>query len=766
MFRKSIQTLFLTLRNYYFSSHRIRRVYAFVKKLSYRIFYPLMPWLHNLMFIKLKKTINHHLLNTDQEGINKYYESSIKRLNLYSLHESRRTGFSPKVSVIVPNYNHSGFLRQRLDSIYQQTYRNFEVILLDDASTDDSTRILTEYAQRYPEITRCCFNKKNSGGVFNQWRLGLKMAQGDLIWIAESDDYCTNNMLEQLINFFANEAVMLAYCKTLFINGLNNEPIWSIEEYLMDLDPGLWRKEFVMSAHHLVNEAWSIKNIIPNVSSAVFRNPGNLKIIDDEEWSQMRICGDWIFYLHVIRGGLVAYSSQATNYFRIHQNNTSVSTYNKDIYYIEHEIVAKQLLSLYRIQENVFRRQKKMLESHWQRCRIGYSEKEFKACYDYERFKHCGSTRKPNILMVTYALSAGGGETFPINLANLLKDAGYGVNVLNCHQEPTEPGIRKMLRPAIPLIELDNIAKLPALVNDMGIELVHSHHAWVDLTCCSLLEDSPNNRSIITMHGMYEMIDPADFSVMIPLLNTRVRKFVYTAKKNLTPFSPNLFNLENFIRIDNALEKKPFHPFPRPQMGIPEEAFVLCLVSRAIPEKGWEETIKAVILARKSVDREIYLLLIGEGPEQERLRPIFQNQFIHFLGFRPDIRNFFSMADIGLLPSRFSGESFPLVLIDCLHSNRPMIATNIGEIPQMLQTDEGPAGTILKLDHGEIPIDEFAEIIASYVNNSKLYREHLGRVPKAAAKFDQATMVQSYEAIYQDLFQEIRQNEKHQVNAL
>ena len=55
------------------------------------------------------------------------------------------------VSIIVPNYNHARYLKERLDSIYNQTYRHFEVILLDDCSTDGSVEVLKEYARKYPE---------------------------------------------------------------------------------------------------------------------------------------------------------------------------------------------------------------------------------------------------------------------------------------------------------------------------------------------------------------------------------------------------------------------------------------------------------------------------------------------------------------------------------------------------------------------------------------------------------------------------------------
>jgi glycosyltransferase involved in cell wall biosynthesis len=51
------------------------------------------------------------------------------------------------VSIIVPNYNHSQFLQQRLDSVFNQTYQNFEVILLDDCSTNDNIEIMGKYVK-------------------------------------------------------------------------------------------------------------------------------------------------------------------------------------------------------------------------------------------------------------------------------------------------------------------------------------------------------------------------------------------------------------------------------------------------------------------------------------------------------------------------------------------------------------------------------------------------------------------------------------------
>ena len=66
----------------------------------------------------------------------------------------------PLISVIVPNFNHVKYLTQRLNSIFNQTYSNFEVILLDDCSTDNSREILSKYA-RNKKVSHCVFNENN-----------------------------------------------------------------------------------------------------------------------------------------------------------------------------------------------------------------------------------------------------------------------------------------------------------------------------------------------------------------------------------------------------------------------------------------------------------------------------------------------------------------------------------------------------------------------------------------------------------------------------
>lgn len=670
---------------------------------------------------------------------------------LYETAVETGESYRPLVSVIVPNYNHARYLRERLDSIYAQSYENIEVILLDDLSTDDSRDLLSEYANRYPEKTQCVFNSKNSGGVFNQWKKGLACAKGEIIWIAESDDYSSPNFIEENVKNFSNEAVMLSFARSVFVSGDSGNVVWSTEEYLDFMGAEFWSHPFVKSAHWLVNNCWSLKNIVPNVSSALFRNPGEMTLLDDKQWSGMKVCGDWVFYLHLVRGGLVSYTPAATNFYRQHDNNTSVTSQSTDRYYREHEYVATQMLTLYDVDKDMLIRLQDDVRKQWAHCRPDEPEAALGEFFDLNRIQASASARKPNLLVVVYALAAGGGETFPLLLANQMKRNGYGVTVLNCHEQPTEQGVRAMLRSDIPLLQLRRLDLAPGVIHDFGVEVIHSHHAWVDITFASLMLGQGGAAHVVSMHGMYEMMPDAQLTSLLPLMERGFHRIVYTAEKNLGPFCPEFRVAKGFTRIDNALPITAVNPISRAELGIGEDDFVLCLVSRAIPEKGWAESVAAVEQACASSGRDIHLVLIGEGPEYDLLMASGVNENIHLLGFKKNIRDYFSMADVGLLPSRFKGESYPLVLIDCLHAGTPLLASNVGEINTMLSVDGGKAGVLFDLDDWQIPVDVLAEHIVKLSDpESGLLSDLRARVPAAAQKFDPEQMFRSYDKVYRE----------------
>jgi glycosyltransferase involved in cell wall biosynthesis len=219
----------------------------------------------------------------------------------------------PAVSVVVPNYNHAPFLRQRIDTILAQTYRDFELILLDDASTDDSQALLREYS--CDSRVRVEFNATNSGSTFKQWNKGVRMARGEYVWIAESDDYADAHFLERLVPALdADPATVISYCRSRRVEGDRVEGF--ADPLLEPADLLRWTSDFCSSGEEECRRYWVLANLVRNASSAVFRKSAYEQVGGADE--SLRLCGDWKLWASIALCGRVSYTSDPLNYYRFH----------------------------------------------------------------------------------------------------------------------------------------------------------------------------------------------------------------------------------------------------------------------------------------------------------------------------------------------------------------------------------------------------------------------------------------------------------------
>lgn len=118
-----------------------------------------------------------------------------------------------KFSIIVPVYNVSAYLSECMESIIGQTYKNLEIICINDGSTDDSGRILNMYAQRDQRIKVIHNNNAGYGYTLN---LGISIAQGDYISIVESDDYISSDMYETISRIILENNIQADILKASF----------------------------------------------------------------------------------------------------------------------------------------------------------------------------------------------------------------------------------------------------------------------------------------------------------------------------------------------------------------------------------------------------------------------------------------------------------------------------------------------------------------------------------------------------------------------
>ena len=218
----------------------------------------------------------------------------------------------PQVSILVPNYNHARFLERRLDSIFSQTLQDFELIFLDDASTDDSLEVYTRFADD-PRV-RSCINSENTGNPFVQWNRGLDMASGDFVWIAESDDFAEPEFLTALVGRLeAHPDAGLATCRS-FVTSAEGQDLEVFDAYRWFRDAARWRADYCNSGRDELTRYLLFQNTIPNASAVVVRRavlePG-LRAPED-----MQIAGDWSFWVAILLRSGICHVGRPLNHFR------------------------------------------------------------------------------------------------------------------------------------------------------------------------------------------------------------------------------------------------------------------------------------------------------------------------------------------------------------------------------------------------------------------------------------------------------------------
>lgn len=219
----------------------------------------------------------------------------------------------PTVSIIIPNYNHAPYLKQRIDTALRQTLQDIEVIILDDCSKDASRDIIKEY-QSDPRV-RLAFNESNSGCVFKQWNKGLKMSAGKYVWIAESDDYSAPTFLECLVaRLEANPDIGLAFCDSFRVYA--GAVTTARDRWFGEFAP-LYERDFTADGKEYVARQMLFMNTIPNTSSVVFRRSLAERIGGADE--TFLLSGDWLFWIRMLAHSNIAYVATPLNYYRYHE---------------------------------------------------------------------------------------------------------------------------------------------------------------------------------------------------------------------------------------------------------------------------------------------------------------------------------------------------------------------------------------------------------------------------------------------------------------
>lgn len=289
---------------------------------------------------------------------------------LINLAKKQQLKKEPKksVSVVIPNYNYSEFLNERLYTILYQKIKLKEIIILDDCSTDNSCSKINELVKclsPYIKI-KSYYNKKNSGTPFKQWQKGFSFATGDYVWIAEADDLCKSNLISKILKpCIKNPDINISYADTAFINKEKNLIMKTIKPEIDIQRTNHWEKSYINDGLDEIKNYSFLNCTIANVSSCIIKNN------DYDEYLKQSIkyrqAGDWLFYVNVLTSGKIAYTNLALNYYRVHGDNVS-STMNQQ----KHLEEIKEIHSYYLKKFNLSKDHKKKMQE-----RIHFLEKNW-----------------------------------------------------------------------------------------------------------------------------------------------------------------------------------------------------------------------------------------------------------------------------------------------------------------------------------------------------------------------------------------------------
>lgn len=224
---------------------------------------------------------------------------------------------SKMVSVIIPGFRHAPYLKARIESVLRQDYDNFEVIMLDDCSPDESASIMLAYKD-HPHVSHVVINETNSGNTFLQWQKGIALAQGEYVWIAESDDVASPRFLSSLMARATACDAVCAYAYSTLIDHDGNTLPEDPNRPWMYRHPGIYEgMDFVRT--HL-----SLTTLIFNASMAVWKRTCFDHV--DKRFMSHRHCGDWMFWVEICRQGKVVVVPELLNFFRQHQQKVTVES--------------------------------------------------------------------------------------------------------------------------------------------------------------------------------------------------------------------------------------------------------------------------------------------------------------------------------------------------------------------------------------------------------------------------------------------------------
>lgn len=226
----------------------------------------------------------------------------------------------PFISVIVTSYNYEKYIDKNLKSILNQTYKNYEVIIIEDGSKDNSLNIIKKYTDKYKNFHLYTHPNYQNKGLVESVKLGISKARGTYVAFLESDDYWhKNNLLEKVKMINKYDDVAFISNKVEVFGDIDNIEIR--RDYIKRINSILFKEKNVFHPLQLIKF-----NIIPTFSCVMIRKDVLENLNFDTPIPQFL---DFWLYRQIVLKHPLYYSSKVLTYWRQHDSYNGIKIYEK-----------------------------------------------------------------------------------------------------------------------------------------------------------------------------------------------------------------------------------------------------------------------------------------------------------------------------------------------------------------------------------------------------------------------------------------------------
>lgn len=650
-----------------------------------------------------------------------------------------------KISVIVPIYNAEKTLDRCINSLVKQTYKNIEIILVNDGSTDNSRDIIEKYKKKYSNKINV-INQLNRG-IGAARNVGILNSTGNYLGFVDSDDYVEFDMYEKLYNKIKDSNSDIVVCDYYQFNtkkreqvivGHNSEFDVSLLEnpkLINEIDYAPWNKLYKKNLFKGIEFPLNIKyedlstilkvfykaKKITKLNSALYNylinENGETQTIDYRNFDSYLIISDIIenfkeqknnidFWREVEKLAIDKLYYTITSTFILENSSKSKEFVNNTINLLNNNFKGwkKRNLKKYNLLKRTLM-SNKFLYNSW----IDFKLKN----------------KKKNLIIFAYSLEIGGIET---SLINLLKKIDYKKYNITLFLEKKEGSLLSEVPKFVSIIDYNLtysnklITKIKNKIKYYGfiIRMYKKYDFAINYATyrgtLSTFALFMARKNAIWCHGDYTTIYEDKEELFNFMKKIKIRKFdniVFVServKNNLEEVIPEIKNKTQVIY--NLIDNKKIEKLANEEISEKKENTLLVYVGRV------EEFCKNISMLIKVVSRikndNFELWIIGDGVDKKKYEEMVKNLNIEnkvkFLGRKNNPYPYLKIADALVLSSVSEGN--PMVYIEAMVMKLPILTTNVSDAKKLIDKKYGVVS--------DIDEDSFYKMLNDFINKKKL----------------------------------------------